>query len=73
MAANTNIATIRKKVNELGGIITTYTYKPLVGMTSATLPNGLTTRYEYDAFGRLSKVIDHNGMVVSANEYNYKK
>ncbi len=70
---NTNIATIRKKVNELGGIITTYTYKPLVGMTSATLPNGLTTRYEYDAFGRLSKVIDHNGVVVSANEYNYKK
>ena len=64
---------IRDAVNTNGGLITTYTYKPLVGMTSATLPNGLTTKYEYDAFGRLSKVIDHNGMVVSANEYNYKK
>lgn len=67
------INTIRDKVNKLGGYITTYTYKPLVGMTSQTLPNGLKTTYQYDGFGRLIKVLDHNGKVISTNEYNYKK
>ena len=70
---STFITTIRKKVNELGGYITTYTYKPLVGITSETLPNGMKTTYKYDGFGRLTKVLDHNGSVISTNSYNYKK
>ena len=70
---NTFIATIRKKVNELGGIITTYTYKPLVGMESETLPNGVTTRYSYDNFGRLEKATDAYGNVLQKYLYNYKK
>ena len=70
---NTFITTIRKKVNELGGYITTYTYKPLVGITSETKPNGMKTTYRYDGFGRLTKVLDNNGSVISTNSYNYKK
>lgn len=66
-------ATLRKKVSELGGYVTTYTYKPLVGMLSETTPNGNTFYYEYDAFGRLNNVKDINNKTLKSYEYNYKK
>ena len=49
-----------------------FSVKPLVGIESQTLQNGYTVYYEYDAFGRLTRVIDHDGNVVSANSYNYR-
>lgn len=64
---------IRTAVKALGGHITTYTYKPLVGITSVTLPNGNRIYYEYDGFGRLARVLDHNGSVISTNSYNYRR
>jgi len=43
-------ATLRSQLNNLRGIpnalVTTYTYKPLVGMTSQTDPQGKTIYYE---------------------------
>jgi YD repeat-containing protein len=53
--------------------MTTYTHDPLVGVTSITDPRGLTTRYEYDGFGRLKRVIDHEGKVLQEHDYNYAK
>ena len=59
-----------------GAQITTYTYKPLVGMTSATDPRGVTTYYDYDEFNRLKEVYqkDSNGskLTITQHDYNYK-
>lgn len=68
-----DLSSIRNAVNSIGGHVTTYTYKPLVGIESMTQPNGNTVYYEYDSFGRLTRVIDHDGSVISTNSYNYRK
>lgn len=52
--------------------MTTYTYNPLVGMTSSTDSNGRVTRYEYDGIGRLQAVKDEEGNVLKAYEYHYQ-
>jgi hypothetical protein len=53
-------------------MITTFTYDPLVGMTSMTDPRGRTTTYKYDGFGRLDWVKDHEGKLLEEYEYHYK-
>ncbi|WP_303315361.1 RHS repeat domain-containing protein [Flavivirga abyssicola] len=52
--------------------ITTYTYKKLVGILSVTDPRGYIVTYHYDDFNRLKYVTDHEGNVVTKNEYYYK-
>ena len=54
--------------------VTTYAYKPLVGVASVTNPMGLTTCYEYDDLGRLIKTYIINGNrheLIERSEYNY--
>lgn len=52
--------------------MTTYTYSPLLGMTSKTDPNGITTYYEYDSFGRLKNVKDHEWNILKQTLYHYQ-
>ena len=52
--------------------ITSYTYKPLIGITSQTDAKGMTTTYEYDAFQRLKTVKDQNGNILKQTDYHYK-
>lgn len=67
--------TIRSHLNNLRNIpntyVTTYTYQPLIGITSQTDPRGKTTYYEYDAFNRLKLVKDQDGNIVKKICYNY--
>lgn len=60
------------RTNLPGAMVTTYTYKPLVGVSSITDPKGYTTTYHYDSFGRLEYVKDADGNILSENEYHYR-
>jgi YD repeat-containing protein len=51
---------------------TTYTHKPLVGVTSMTDPSGITIFYEYDSFGRLKAIRNHLGEYLERYDYHYK-
>lgn len=53
-------------------MVTTYTFQPLVGVTSIIDPKGHITSYEYDEFNRLEFVKDHEGKLISENKYHYK-
>jgi YD repeat-containing protein len=53
-------------------MVTTYTYKPLIGISSVTDPKGNTTYYEYDELNRLRLVKDTQGNILSENQYHYK-
>ncbi len=50
----------------------TYTYDPLVGMTSHTDASGNVRYYEYDGFGRLRLVRDLQGNLVEDYKYHYR-
>ncbi|CAD0002113.1 DUF5977 domain-containing protein [Flavobacterium chungangense] len=52
--------------------ISTYTYNPLIGVTSITDPRGNVSYYEYDALGRLQFVKDKDLNVLQKYCYNYK-
>ncbi|WP_264536420.1 RHS repeat protein [Flavobacterium sp. N1736] len=53
-------------------MVSTYTYDPLIGITSITDPRGYTTYYEYDVFGRLKQVKDKESKILSSNNYHYR-
>lgn len=53
-------------------MITTYTHKPLIGVSTITDPKGDVMRYNYDTLGRLKNVLDKNGNVLTENQYHYK-
>ena len=52
--------------------ITTYKYKPLVGVIKMTDPSGKTIYYEYDTFGRLISTKDLEGNIIQEYDYHYK-
>lgn len=49
----------------------TYTFKPLIGMTSETDPKNYTVYYEYDGSGRLKDAKDKDGNVIKKYGYHY--
>jgi YD repeat-containing protein len=52
--------------------MTTYTYDPLIGMTSSTDAKGEVTYYEYDSFQRLQNIKDKDGNIIKSYVYHYQ-
>lgn len=74
IASEENLRTV---LNELrtafpNAMVSTYTYNPLIGVTSVTDVKGYTSYFEYDDFNRLKTVKDAEGNMLSKNEYNYR-
>jgi YD repeat-containing protein len=71
--------TLRTKLNDIrnntalsGAMVTTYTYDPLIGVTTITDPKGDMITFTYDSFGRLQFVKDKNDNILSENEYHHR-
>jgi YD repeat-containing protein len=52
-------------------LMTTYTYDPLLGMTTTTDPANITTYYTYDSFGRLMSIKDDKQKILKNYQYQY--
>ena len=51
--------------------MTTFTYGPLIGMTSRCDVSGIITFYEYDNYGRLKCIRDKDKLILKTFEYQY--
>ncbi|MFB3386610.1 DUF5977 domain-containing protein [Flavobacterium sp. LAR06] len=76
-AANCKEELLRKALTTLRTsfpqfMISTYTYNPLIGVTSITDSKGIPTYYEYDTSNRLKHIIDKDLNVAQKYCYNYK-
>ena len=69
--AGDNIDEVR--LYPVGSQMATFTYDPLIGMTSQCDANNRITYYEYDGFGRLKVIRDENKNVLKTFDYQYQK
>ncbi len=79
LPANANVTSITSILNTVrnalandNALVTTYLYRPLIGVTETIEPNKQKTTFEYDDFNRLFQVKDHNSKVLDEYYYNYK-
>lgn len=54
-------------------MITTYQYKPLIGVNKIVKPNGLSENYKYDSANRLEEIRNDKGELLKSFKYNYKQ
>lgn len=53
-------------------MVSSYTYRPLVGMTGKTDARGITEYYKYDGMQRLQAILDHLNYVNKSFDYHYR-
>lgn len=61
------------RVHPLQAQMTTYTYRPEIGISSVNDPNNSIAFYEYDAFNRLKIIKDTQGNILKNYQYHYKQ
>jgi len=66
-----DIAIINGLRNNTNFLVTTYTYDPLVGITTSTDPRGYQMFYNYDAQRRLIDVRDERNQLLTDYKYHY--
>lgn len=77
LSANTNpdkskLDKLRSQSTLSNAHISTYLYKPLVGLIQMTNPSGVTSYYEYDSLGRLIRARDMNHNIIQEYDYHHK-
>lgn len=55
----------------LNSLVTTYTFDPLIGITSQTDQNNISIYYNYDTNCRLSEILDNGGKFLKKYNYHY--
>lgn len=63
---------LRSNTNMANSPIVTYTYIPLIGISTITDSKGDKITYTYDSFGRLQNVKDKANNILSENKYQYQ-
>ena len=78
MNGHTIVSDVRVRIGSLRELlpdarVTTYEYVSLHGVTAITDPNGVTTRFDYDNYSRLtdSYYLDANARKVMLQKYVY--
>jgi YD repeat-containing protein len=66
------LESLRNHTNLANAMVTTFTYDPMIGVTSITDPRGDVIYYQYDGFNRLEMVKDKDGNILKENQYHYK-
>ena len=67
----TAINNLRDAFSLKNALITTYSYKPLVGVELETDPAKRKITFDYDTFGRLTRIKDDEDKIVKEYKYNY--
>lgn len=63
---------LRLRENLEKSLITTYTYTPLLGMTSKTNSQDIKITYHYDEYNQLQYIRDQNGGVMKVYDYSMR-
>lgn len=62
---------LRSHSSSEGALISTYTYIPMIGMSSKTDPSEQSIYYIYNSQGRLAQIKDESGNTLKEYKYNY--
>ena len=78
ISASTTIGAANELIDDVrvypsDALMTTFTYDPLYGRTSATGPDGMIHYQEYDDLGRLKLSRDHRGRIEQSYFYRYQQ